>query len=298
MENRPILFTLKQFKKPIDRAKQKLLEIRDLGKKQNLTDIILQGLFILAISSFEYMITDTLTYYLKNFPEKLDNKEVKLTKEELLSNDIIELHISKVVNSLLYKKIVDILDYYFEVLSIKSIPNEDDLIYMIVEVKETRNLLLHNDLIVNRVYLEKAGKFKRSERIGEKLKIDTKYFLNSIDSIISLIDKIEEQVSFKYSGYTEIAALRSLWEYLFNSPVMNFDDYWILDEKNDKIIASKKGKYESGISNSERMFLGIWRAHFNGNTKYLDHFNMRSLDNKRKKQMLYFLSIADEIEFY
>jgi len=59
---------------------------------------------------------------------------------------------------------VDILDYYFEVLSIKSIPNEDDLIYMIVEVKETRNLLLHNDLIVNRVYLEKAGKFKRSER--------------------------------------------------------------------------------------------------------------------------------------
>ena len=66
MENRPILFTLKQFKKPIDRAKQKLLEIRDLGKKQNLTDIILQGLFI--HSNFKLRIHDN--GYINLLPEK------------------------------------------------------------------------------------------------------------------------------------------------------------------------------------------------------------------------------------
>ena len=115
---RPILLTFKQLKKPIDIAKKKLMDIQNLTQNQDLTEIVYQGLFVLAVSSFEIMMSDILTYYLKNIPQKLESKEIKLSKEELLSDKTLEMHIEKVINSLSYKNLSEIIDYlvlrYFE----------------------------------------------------------------------------------------------------------------------------------------------------------------------------------------
>jgi hypothetical protein len=78
---------------------------------------------------------------------------------------------------------------------------------------------------------------------------------------------------------------------------MPFDDFWHVDQKADHIFALKKGKYEEGLSDSEKLILGLWRAHFNGTGEYLTRFNMRSFDETRRQQVLYFLSIAPEFSF-
>ena len=169
----------------------------------------------------------------------------------------------------------------------------------LVEMKETRNLLLHNNLVVNNSYLDKTLNYKRADRINQKLDINSQYAFESLSIIDSLVAEIEEEIINKYSSYTKIKLLRDLWDYLFDTPLLkNFDDYWDIDEEHDTIPALKHCDREKSISHSEKMFLGIWRAHFNDNTENLSHFNMRSLDTDNQKRMLYFLSIASKIWFY
>jgi len=59
----------------------------------------------------------------------------------------------------------------------------DDLI----EIKETRNLLLHNNLVVNNLYLQKAGKNKRADGKGVKLKVDQEYIIQSVSTLYQLV---------------------------------------------------------------------------------------------------------------
>lgn len=54
----------------------------------------------------------------------------------------------------------------------------------VVEIKETRNLLLHNNLVVNDFYLNKTKNIKRSERKGEQLLLDKAYVKESVGYII------------------------------------------------------------------------------------------------------------------
>ncbi|WP_094603392.1 hypothetical protein SPSIL_014280 [Sporomusa silvacetica DSM 10669] len=292
--NRPILLTLKDLLKPISLAKK---NINETQKNDQLSEFVIQGVFVLLVSRFEIMITDILLYYLKWMPNKLEFKEAKFSKDELLSEILINLQIEKSVNSLSYKNLREVLDFFFHTLSI-NVSDKEKYIDKLIEIKETRNLLLHNNLIVNRNYIEKAGILKRSDRLEDKLKLDKQYLIEAKMILESLIFDIEKSLIEKYSNYSKIVALKSLWNYLFTSPIMNFEDYWIIDEASDSIIALKRYKYEDGLSGSERLFLGMWRAHFNGDGDYLKKFNMRSFDGKRKEQMLYFLSVVGEISFY
>lgn len=293
---RPILLNLKGLISPISLARKMLGETREIMNTEQYSEIVVHGLFILIMSRFEVMITDILLYYLKWMPNKLDFREAKFSKNELLNDELVQLQIEKSINSLSYKRIDEVLEEFFTILSI-DFTYKDLFLDRLIEMKETRNLLLHNNLVVNRVYLEKAGKLKRTTYLSSKLNLDKAYLINAINLLDDFISRIEDGIKVKYSNYTKIAALRRLWEYLFKSPILKFDDYWIIDEVSDSVMALKKCEYEDGLSSSERMFLGMWRAHFNGHGEYLKNFNMKGLSSERKSQMIFFLSIAGDLSF-
>ena len=119
----------------------------------------------------------------------------------------------------------------------------------------------------------------------------------AVDSIRECIGAVDGAVVSKYGGYTKIAALRRLWDYLFDSPLMKFDDYWGVNEERDKVTHLKKPDYEGQLSSSEKVFLGVWRAHFNSDTEHLSELHMRRLDDRRRGQFLWFLSVADRVSF-
>jgi hypothetical protein len=294
---KPILLTIYELRKPIKNTKNKLNEIFEELKKENLRAITIQGLFVLGISSFEIMISEILTYFLNCIPQKLEMKDVKISKEDLLNVDLVSVFVEKAIISLLYKRFDEILDGFFNLLSI-DFKSKDNIVDKLVEMKETRNLLLHNNLVVNNLYLEKTLNYRRATQNNGTLKIDSEYTFNSLLNLLLLVNEIEDGINIKYSNYTKIRVLRDLWDYLFDSPVLKFDDYWLVDEDKDEIISLKHCKYENQISSSERMFLGVWRSHFNNNTEFLNYFNMRTLSSDNQRRMLYFLSIADKISFY
>ena len=269
-----------------------------LSNPDNLDKIIIKGLFVLAVSALEIMISDILTYYLKSFPQKLKGKSFTVTKQNLFSHSPLESQIKTTIHDLSYTGIDSQIHYLCSTLSIGKVPNLDEYISAIVEIKATRNLLLHNDLVVNEAYIESAGAKRRSSEEGGHLHIDTQYFLNSIESVHQFINAIETELGTVYVNYTKVNMLENLWEFMFNSPMMVFENYWVIDEIKDEIPALKHFEHESSLSHSEQMKLGMWRAHFNDNPDNIQFFNMKSLDSNNRSKILFFLSKANEIRFY
>lgn len=66
------------------------------------------------------------------------------------------------VNKLLYDNLKNIIKKVSQIFSIEGWISEEQ-IARLAEIKESRNLLLHNNLITNIFYIEKAGDFRRTE---------------------------------------------------------------------------------------------------------------------------------------
>lgn len=294
----PNLLTKKELLEPLNIARSRINDIKSKINNHADNSLELQGLFALMISQLEVMFTDVLKYYLRHFPQKFSDEEIKIKRKEIIDAiipfNIIEDYIDKRVYSEGYKNFNTMLLDFCKTLSIDNNKISSDLIQNIIEIKETRNLLIHNNLIVNNLYLFKSGQCKRSNKKGDRLKITKKYADDSCNHTISLIDIIIKELLQVYGHYTKIEALKELWSFLFSSPVMPFDDFWKYDLTQDRICGMKKGQYEDGLASSEYKLLGLWRAHSNGDTAYLKDFNMFELDKTNQKKVLYFLSIVDD----
>ncbi len=296
----PRLLILGSLLQPSLRAQNALEEIREKLPSTASESIELRGFFVLMISAVETMLTDTYTYYLRSFPESFDFKDAKFSKDDILSAnlalDLIELQVEKDAISQSYGSFPELLRSVMKTIGITEPPLDSELIDRIVEIKETRNLLLHNNLQVNRRYVARAGRFRRTEHDSGTLPLAQKYVSEACENLTRFVKDLEARMNAAYGSYTKLAALRRLWDYLFNSPIMKFDDFWVTDSEKDKVWALKVNPLEKQLSSSEQAFLGVWRTHFNR----WEHSSrdatsiMYSLDSHHKRKMLWFLAtLAD-----
>lgn len=287
----PPLILYKSLINPLESTENSLKDIKEIANSKSVDGILLHGLLVLSLSKFETMLSETLGYLLKKIPEKLDFKDVKITKEELLSGDLIANKVEEKINTLMYSRIDVLISSFIEITSINSFENQDQL-HRLIELKETRNLLVHNELKVNNQYLDKCKGYKRGNGLGSILKVDKIYFNESIDLLLKFVLFFKAEIEKKYSKFTKVKLFEDLWDYIFSSPVLEFGDYWIIDKDIDDIFM-QYSDYEGSISHSEKMFLGIWRSHYNGNADYLAGFNMTAITDKAKVYFL--LDVLGEI---
>jgi len=234
----------------------------------------------------EVMVSDVLRYYLINFPQKLSTT-FKFEKDEFFENHfgLLERGIDKYIYALSYESFESYFKKLLKHLSIEWNDFQDSFGKDLQEIKDDRNLLLHN------------GKAVHESRSGQS-KINYDYVVGSIDKIINFEEELKKRINEKYKEYTKINANKKLWQFMFKSPVMAYDDYWRYDEIKDRIYALKKSKYEDGLSGSETILLGLWRNHFNyGDGSRMKNFNMKHLVGATREKALFFLSIAGEFSF-
>ena len=129
--------------------------------------------------------------------------------------------------------------------------------------------------------------------------VDIDYLRHATDAMLTLVRHVEGKTMTKYGHYTKLAALKFLWEYLFQSPVMRFEDYWDTKGSSGLVSYKRADRDESRLASSELMFLQVWLNHFNPRIRIKPEapLYMRSLDSIRREQMLYFLSVAHEVQF-
>jgi hypothetical protein len=144
---------------------------------------------IAAVSAVEDLLSNILRSVLQRFPERLNasvtgeklDKSIELNLV-LESNDLEELR-NRLVERRLLKIFYESPQKYFEhFTSITGfkVPTAEQDNY--VEVKATRDVLIHNRGIVNEKYLEKAGVIARGQ-LDEEIPLTSKYFGDSIANL-------------------------------------------------------------------------------------------------------------------
>lgn len=117
------------------------------------------------------------------------------TKEELIDGVLQTL-----VDGVFYQKSADYLAYIGGLIGVDLSASVEDF----CEIAATRDLVVHNKLIANTVYLSKA-KDKSRGALGDTLVIDEAYYENSIKHIKKIAASINEHIRGKYAtGFEKI----------------------------------------------------------------------------------------------
>jgi hypothetical protein len=281
----PKLLTIYELIFPINIALQSINKNIEELKNDKLGEGAIQGLFVLGYSNFEVLLGDILNRYLSFFPEKLskikdnnksrkENSEYQIHRDYLFSGKILNYFINKKLNNLFYDNIESILKSFNSILE-TCIELPDDCYNKLIEIKETRNLLLHNALIVNEKYISKTKEYKRSKKVNEILTIDNQYSLNSLIIIKDVINEIQNQILLKYKKYTLLNLLDSLWEYTFK-PHIRMSDYFTINQDEDIYDGPiKVGNID--LCSSEELFMQIWIAQRFG--KGISNFALCHIDS-------------------
>jgi hypothetical protein len=153
------------------------------AKSPNKNGHLWKSNFVLLISSFEYLISDIITFYYKNYPQnELDNKfevNLKNLKNFETIDDFIDDIISKKVEGLLYKSNEDQLKFLES--TIKLDLSEKYINWELInEAVLRRHLIVHNNSKINKRYLNEANleysKDVKEISEGKKVFIGAEYF--------------------------------------------------------------------------------------------------------------------------
>lgn len=289
--NKPILLLKKELIKPIEQALTRIEKIRE-RKVNNADSIILEGLFALGVSSFEHSLIDTLRTLFLHIPDKLDLKTESITKDELINGNPLNQAIENKVNSVSYKNISEILKYFADITGIANDLISEEEMNSLIELKATRNLLIHNNLNINSIYKDTAGANSRSG--NGRLTISQDYLFESIIVLRSILQKFKVALLEKYEPYTKINATRNLFKYIFPTPIMHFENVFEINEEEDRVgnlIINDSRK--NSLSGSETFIFGIWTAHSHAVKFDFDAQHFYRLDRNNKAKLGYLINEID-----
>lgn len=260
-KRKPTLLLIEDLIEPIINSTNEIETISKdkLGFK---SEYILKGTFVYIISLFESSFTECLKRYLEAFPAKISNgkvsgKEAKYFIEATFASDVLDFIIEDLLHEHTYKNVSEIMKRTFNLLDIDSNKiefNNDEL----VEKKERRNILVHNNLKVDKKYIRNTK--CDSRKLRKKLIVDEKYLRETFDLTTSILDKTKKELIRKYGEYNRNKLLRNVWNYVFDSPLLIYEDYW---NKDNYFIFENGKKFDiSSLSSGEKTWLAYWIQHY------------------------------------
>jgi len=156
------------------------------------TELLFRTSFIILLSYFDYLISDIIHYHYRLHPDALAGKELTITLDDLRQcsdrDEAIELILEKKVESVLFRSLSGQLLFIEKDLAIDI--NRTAIRWDIVnEAIERRNLLVHNDGLVNRRYKRNVkglveGREGGELKLGDVLNVDRVYFKRVYDEIL------------------------------------------------------------------------------------------------------------------
>lgn len=158
------------------------------------------NILVACISRFESMLNDVLRSFLAGYPEKLtvglkggdSGKQlpISVVVEAETIAEARKLVADSRLQGVFYAEPKDYLAYFENITGVK-IPEKTFMSF--VEIKATRDLIIHNNGTVNDLYTRKAGKAARAE-VGEIIPLDEQYFASAISTMKAISSEIEKQV--------------------------------------------------------------------------------------------------------
>lgn len=153
--------------------------------KQN--EILYSGSLLLLMTYFENTISKILKNDFQRHPERmsLENKSVSYKILEKAENiqDIKNHLIEEEVISIMYKSVSDWIEYFKRTIKLK-LEYITEVLPQLKEVIARRNIIVHNDSIVNNIYLNSIKETRRATvKCGDILSVNKEYVLDAVDLI-------------------------------------------------------------------------------------------------------------------
>ncbi|MFA5093319.1 MAG: hypothetical protein WC543_05195 [Candidatus Omnitrophota bacterium] len=150
----------------------------------NNSELLYKSSFVMLTGYFDFLISDLIRYFYKSYPESLSGRDLSIGLNELkLStdlNDAISYIINKEVENVLYKNLDDQISYFRNNLKIdcrENIVNWN----VIKEGVERRNIIIHNNSLINKRYLKNVDKVflsgNESLKEAKRINVTQSYFL-------------------------------------------------------------------------------------------------------------------------
>jgi len=144
------------------------------------------------IAQFETYIFKFLKIWLNQYPHKYADR--KISFQEIINSsskdEIVEKVIDKNLKTLAYSQPAEWFNFIDDIVNLKSISS--DQIAELSEIKASRDVLVHNNGVVNEIYVAKSGTQARF-RPGEKLELPENYHRASWALIKELVQNISDE---------------------------------------------------------------------------------------------------------
>lgn len=158
--------------------------------------------FVYLIATFDAYLSDIFEVVILNRPAILKSKK-QISYEKILefssTSDLIQYLAKRELNELSYKSIKDQADFYSERFGL-ALEDSGVSISELIEMHTTRNVLVHNNGVVNHIYLEQLP--STTYKLGDELLVDSTYFY----SVALRLDKVVEFISIHLNNkFTKLA---------------------------------------------------------------------------------------------
>lgn len=274
----------------IEEIKQKLYVIKE--------DSSLKApIFLYSYAMFEGAITTLMTKFCHAFPHKMAKEFFSnIEKTDIIdypsNRQAIDKAAEKFVMKLTYGKTEEWLKQINEILGISIHFNHQ----VLTEIAETRNCLTHNNGVINRKYKINSGNMARGE-VGKKLSLSESYVKKSILFLKEILETIKKEVSQKYKQYDKEYLIKSTWMYLFDSPLLAFEQVCDLKDDSFQIKREYLNSIFDSLSSSEQLLISVFVQQFSPSMTrdFLKKYELPMLAHITEKEKLYFmLELFDE----
>lgn len=167
--------------------------VRKYGFLAN-TQLSINGIYQL-VTIVEAMLNDLLFEVIKKYPKKIGNKKMISAQSVLMASSTDELLTNTVyslLNDLSYKTPKDYAEGFAQYTKINIL--ECPSYHKYIEVKATRDVLIHNRGISNEIYEAKAGTHARVKK-GFVIPVDTGYFMESYEACLQFNEWLENELN-------------------------------------------------------------------------------------------------------
>ena len=185
------------------RQERRKSTVVEMLKKTLRTDLFASSLSS-CISTFEVFLQEVVFLVLQNKPKKLlieKSDKTPVSLEMLINASSKEEVIDKVIlNKIITLFYASPKDYFNKLKAYLEIKIDEDLFYSFIEMKATRDLIVHNDSRVNQVYVEKCGSYARTKNTKQIIPCNKTYYESCVSVLKRLIKSIYEQTAKKQFG--------------------------------------------------------------------------------------------------
>jgi len=192
LSSRDFAVPSKKQSKTVIRSKEQVSKIIANARDSELFDSVFSYLVAQGEAFFQDILFQTLLFDDKKLKTRVPGVDhIKtVTVNEIIDRrtrkELIESLIEKELISLFYAKPSAQFEYIEKVVDVVL---DDSLKRKWLEIKATRDLIVHNSGMVNKLYLKKAGVEARASE-GDKILVDKEYLESSMATMKSLIGKL------------------------------------------------------------------------------------------------------------